>query len=152
MFTKCGRRAHVLVTDPAGMPQTHTHRYRGGSYCYYLFVVLTRQLWHFQSTPCPSRNLPLASWLKDPAAVAPLKTEFEMQIPALSGPTRPENCQLLVQQIIKIYYMSHSRLAAKAREFAAPQAAHVSDMPHTTPPTSHLTIQNTHTHTHFHSC
>lgn len=50
-----------LVPDPheRRMPMPATHW--GCCYCYYLFVVLTHHLWHFQSIPATP----------DPVAVLP---------------------------------------------------------------------------------
>lgn len=54
-----------LVPDPRErrmpMAATPAHSLWGCCYCYYLFVVLTHHLWHFQSIPATP----------DPVAVLP---------------------------------------------------------------------------------
>lgn len=66
-----------LVPDPhersMPMPATPAHSLTVGGrcYCYYLFVVLTHHLWHFQSIPATP----------DPVTVRrAVKLKFEMQM------------------------------------------------------------------------
>lgn len=139
MFTKCGEYREPwqilwiwcrILTKGACQCQPHPRTHWGCCYCYYLFVVLTHHLWHFQSipaTPDPVAVLP-EIWNANVMPVLGISASFSGS--ASSSTEALKKCSTFGSQnnqniLYVAFSVPYSTSAAKAHELCAKNAAHV---------------------------
>lgn len=116
MFTKCGEYWKPwqilwiwcrILAKGACQCQPHPRTHWGRCYCYYLFVVLTHHLWHFQSIPATPDPVAVLPEILNANVMPVLGVSSSFSASTSSSTEALKNAQLLAHKTIKIYFMSH---------------------------------------------